>query len=1140
MAGNARKIDEVIDQQAVDRQFGNLMEWLNKSKAMIEGMPRLFDNYKNAGGSDAKKALTEMSEGMSTVQKSTTELSLALKEHQKNLTALATAQAKSNALSSETASQLASEREALRQRTTEVKNTVAANQAAQGSIQQLRAVLSLLTTQYDKLGAAERNSAKGTELQQKIKAQSDALKKLEADTGRYSRNVGNYTGAISVLEKALTEVKGKIDNFTQSGNTNQEVLAQLEKEQTLLSQVLEKNNAGFSNLTMEVRSNERALATMYEQGMQNSEAFNALQQATAKAKRELTEFQQSEKLLSSTAPTLQASMVAAKGLAGTYAIGAGAAALFADGNEKVEKELNKLVAIMTILQGLNEVHELLEKRLAIAKIFSAAGTGIQTAALKLYTWATGAATAATVAFRTALISTGLGALLVLLSSFAGAMADAKSATDDETKALKDYDQALKYVNDDLEIYNKVSESNTEKEKERIKQRAGSEAEIAKATQKGLQDQVKNKKEAYDKLSQLNDELQNDKDRLAGKDDKESKEKLDKLKKEQDAILNQQDKLMMGIFEDGIKMNTEAEKEKTRISEEGRKSQKANAEAKVIDLEREQIAVKKTMTDEKASYVERLVATERFYQLQEQIENKKKKNALATPNLTPGEINKIIAENNKALAEISENRSTEEDKLFEQEKQRTLAAQLEIFKSSIERKIAFEEQMFNDDKRSSGERLAAYDEFSKNEKSLIDAEWQYKRNQSGLIQKEIEALDKEHQDKLAVIEMKGAIERKHIIESALKANLDKNGLSIELGASEASTLAIKKLTSDLKSGAIDAGEFSKKLKEIDDTAKKTSLLSMASAFERIIADMKLAHIDATKYELDLANVKKDLALMEGQREAADLDKRKEKRKETLDTIVASERLASEAIQSIIDGQHEMEINRIQDEINANTEQKDVELKNIQASTLSSQEKANQIAIINANAQANEDRLNKKKKDEQIKQAQFDKGIQEFNLGIKLIIDTVQAVSNPKKWLDVAADVTGLVALAAKPIPKYAVGVESHPGGPAIVGEVGSELVQTKDGKSFLTPGTPTFMNLPKGAKVIPHDEVNQLLANEMMQRQAMALMGSPDVVRELRTMREMQVWQTGKMVQALSDKQPTKVIVINNSDLNNYIKQQVYE
>ena len=168
------------------------------------------------------------------------------------------------------------------------------------------------------------------------------------------------------------------------------------------------------------------------------------------------------------------------------------------------------------------------------------------------------------------------------------------------------------------------------------------------------------------------------------------------------------------------------------------------------------------------------------------------------------------------------------------------------------------------------------------------------------------------------------------------------------------------------------------------------------------------------------------------------------------------------------------------------------------------------------------------------------MQLFTLGVKLVLDTVAAVSNPKKWLDVAADASGIVAIAAKPIPKYQFGTDSHPGGPAIVGEVGKEQINLPDGRSFLSPDGPTLLNLPKNAQVIPHDETNRLMLNDMMQRQAASLMGSPDVVNELRTMREMQVWQTGKLIKALGQKQPVRVTVINNGELNNYIKQQVYE
>src|SRR5690606_35028645 len=53
---------------------------------------------------------------------------------------------------------------------------------------------------------------------------------------------------------------------------------------------------------------------------------------------------------------------------------------------------------------------------------------------------------------------------------------------------------------------------------------------------------------------------------------------------------------------------------------------------------------------------------------------------------------------------------------------------------------------------------------------------------------------------------------------------------------------------------------------------------------------------------------------------------------------------------------------------------------------------------------------------------------------------------------------------------------HPGGPAIVGEKGSELIQLPDGRSFLSPGTHTLLNLPRGTHVIPHRESMRIIRN----------------------------------------------------------------
>lgn len=77
-----------------------------------------------------------------------------------------------------------------------VQNQLKVDRENVGSLKQLRAQLSNLTSAYDALSEEERNAAKGRELKDKINAITDSLKGAEEATQRYYRNVGNYENAI--------------------------------------------------------------------------------------------------------------------------------------------------------------------------------------------------------------------------------------------------------------------------------------------------------------------------------------------------------------------------------------------------------------------------------------------------------------------------------------------------------------------------------------------------------------------------------------------------------------------------------------------------------------------------------------------------------------------------------------------------------------------------------------------------------------------------------------------------------------------------------------------------------------------------------------------------------------------------------
>lgn len=92
---------------------------------------------------------------------------------------------------------------------------------AEGSIEQMRAALSVLTKQYNGLSQAERENTKdGYALQKQIKGLSDKLKEQEGVVGDTRRNVGNYAEAFSKLPGPLGKAGASASAFNATLKAN--------------------------------------------------------------------------------------------------------------------------------------------------------------------------------------------------------------------------------------------------------------------------------------------------------------------------------------------------------------------------------------------------------------------------------------------------------------------------------------------------------------------------------------------------------------------------------------------------------------------------------------------------------------------------------------------------------------------------------------------------------------------------------------------------------------------------------------------------------------------------------------------------------------------------------------------------------
>lgn len=176
-------------------------------------------------------------------------------------------------------------------------------------------------------------------------------------------------------------------------------------------------------------------------------------------------------------------------------------------------------------------------------------------------------------------------------------------------------------------------------------------------------------------------------------------------------------------------------------------------------------------------------------------------------------------------------------------------------------------------------------------------------------------------------------------------------------------------------------------------------------------------------------------------------------------------------------YERRIQEIEDQQEANEEAGEKEQERIEelaeSGVITTEEaEAKKRAAEKKTAEKNKE-LEKQKADIQVRQAKFNKAnsiVQAMINTASGILKTIAEVGFPAAIPLIAlASATGAIQLAtimAQPIPKYAKGTKDHPGGLAIVGDGGRPETILTDKGAYITPSTPTLVDIPKRAMVIP--------------------------------------------------------------------------
>ena len=427
---------------------------------LIKQLDEANEAYNNIGNSIKQRAQT-ISIAMHQVSGATSESRDAIRGYSDQAQKLLKAERDLNFARSETAQKIAELKAMQKDEQTITKLTVQLNRSAEGSYDALSAQYSLNKIRLNAMTQSEReNTEVGKQLEAETAAIYEKMNNLQKATGKYTLQVGNYELATK-------------------------------------------------NLKQELRQMQQELANMEAAGMRGTEAYNelaqkagALQDNIQDARNEIKRYASDTRLLDDTVDIVTTASAA-------WQVYQGAVNAFGIESKEAMEAMAKLQGIIAITNGLQKLNaQFTNNATATYKVYHAVlrfigleekANAVQTAAATAATEAntvaveanaaaqtanavaTNGATVATKAFRTALITTGIGAFVVAvgaliaywddLKEFFGGMTDAEKAAIETQNILnettKDSQKAYGKAAAEMELYKeKVETFNGTQEQEK--------------------------------------------------------------------------------------------------------------------------------------------------------------------------------------------------------------------------------------------------------------------------------------------------------------------------------------------------------------------------------------------------------------------------------------------------------------------------------------------------------------------------------------------------------------------------------------------------------------------------------------------------------------------------------------------------
>jgi len=340
-----------------------------------------------------------------------------------------------------------------------------------------------------------------------------------------------------------------------------------------LQNSLAETEKSSASLKAELRKLKEQLAQLPE----GSEEYNKIAQRAGEVSDKIGDINTRIKNLGSDTKNIDAVVQGTQALSGAFSVATSASALLGEENKDLQETMLKVESAIGLTVGIQSIANALQKESALAIGLSSIATKIQIGLQVAYATVVGTTTGALKLLRIALVSTGVGALVVALGFLIEKLMSGTKSTETYEEAQNNLNNAIAEQNRLLDLNSKAIDNKTKLDLLRGKLSGKTESELLDIEKKAYADREK----LYAEDTQLKFKLFQDAKNNATL-------KAEDIKKAEDAYISANQKWNDAI-QNGLEFNIgkEVEYQEKRKGLREKANKEALAEAQRLKKEREE-------------------------------------------------------------------------------------------------------------------------------------------------------------------------------------------------------------------------------------------------------------------------------------------------------------------------------------------------------------------------------------------------------------------------------------------------------------------------------------------------------------------------------------------------------------------------